>query len=94
MLGIAAKGFGPLGAHDALRRISLLRDAPASEADRALAGLSGREREVAVLAGSGLTNSEIAERLYLSPATVAFHMRNVLAKLGLRSRRELRGLSR
>lgn len=94
MLSVAAKGFGPLGAHAALRKIALLRDAPASEADRALGALSGREREVAVLAGSGLTNSEIAERLYLSPATVAFHMRNVLSKLGLRSRRELRGLSR
>ena len=92
LLGTAATRFRQLGAHAALRRISLVLDGSASAVDRSLERLSSREREVAVLAGSGLTNSEIAERLYLSPATAAFHMRNVLSKLEMRSRRELRGL--
>jgi DNA-binding CsgD family transcriptional regulator len=39
-----------------------------------------------------MTNKEIAERLYVSVTTVNFHVRNILAKLGLRSRRDLRGL--
>ncbi|WP_236609557.1 response regulator transcription factor [Leifsonia xyli] len=39
-----------------------------------------------------MTNKEIAERLYVSVTTVNFHVRNILSKLGLRSRRELRAL--
>jgi DNA-binding NarL/FixJ family response regulator len=37
----------------------------------------------------GLTNSEVAERLYISPKTVAVHVSNVLAKLGMSSRTEV-----
>ena len=39
-----------------------------------------------------MTNKEIAERLYVSVTTVNFHVRNILSKLGLRSRRDLRSL--
>lgn len=59
---------------------------------RVLAALSSREREIARLAAVGHTNREIAGRLGISPPTVAFHIRNVLSKLDLSSRRELRGL--
>ena len=51
--------------------------------------LSPREGEVADLAARGRTNREIAELLHLSPRTVETHVANALAKLGLRSRRDL-----
>lgn len=55
-----------------------------------LAGLTERESEVARLAGSSLTNREIAARLYVTTKTVEYHLGNVYAKLGITSRRELR----
>lgn len=51
-------------------------------------GLSRRELEVLRFAAEGLTNREIAARLFLSKRTVDMHVRNVLAKLDCRSRLE------
>ncbi|WP_150251420.1 helix-turn-helix transcriptional regulator [Nocardiopsis deserti] len=51
--------------------------------------LSPREAEITALAARGRTNREIADLLHLSPRTVETHVANALAKLGLRSRREL-----
>jgi DNA-binding NarL/FixJ family response regulator len=50
--------------------------------------LSRREREVLGLLGQGLTNAEIAARLYISTKTAGNHVSNVLSKLNLRSRTE------
>jgi DNA-binding NarL/FixJ family response regulator len=50
--------------------------------------LSRREREVLSLLGEGLTNAEIAARLFISTKTAGNHVSNVLSKLNLRSRAE------
>jgi DNA-binding CsgD family transcriptional regulator len=53
------------------------------------AALTPREREVAVLISDGLTNTELARRLYISPKTAAVHVSNILRKLGVASRTEV-----
>jgi DNA-binding CsgD family transcriptional regulator len=53
------------------------------------AALTPREREVAVLIRDGLTNAELARRLYISPKTAAVHVSNILRKLGVSSRTEV-----
>lgn len=54
-------------------------------------GLTSREREIAALAGSGLTSRLIADRLGLSARTVDSHLSHAFTKLGVRSREELSG---
>jgi predicted ATPase/DNA-binding CsgD family transcriptional regulator len=52
-------------------------------------GLTQREQQIAALAATGLTNREIAGRLYLSVRTVEVHVDHVLTKLGFRTRTQL-----
>jgi DNA-binding CsgD family transcriptional regulator len=52
-------------------------------------GLTRRETEVALLLAEGLSNDGLAERLFISPHTARRHTENVLAKLGLHSRKAL-----
>jgi DNA-binding NarL/FixJ family response regulator len=87
----AVDGLAALGARaDAARAAALLRRhgigaGRPSFGDR----LSPRELEVARLVAEGLTNPEIAERLFLSPATVAQHVNAARRKLRAATRTAL-----
>jgi DNA-binding NarL/FixJ family response regulator len=54
-----------------------------------LLNLTDREREVVALVGAGLSNEEIARKLYVSPATAKTHVSRAMVKLGVRDRAQL-----
>jgi DNA-binding CsgD family transcriptional regulator len=55
--------------------------------------LSAQELQVARMAAEGLSNRQIAERLYMSHRTVASHLYRIFPKLGIGSRAQLIALS-
>jgi ATP/maltotriose-dependent transcriptional regulator MalT len=57
-------------------------------------GLSPREREVIPLLNQGLSNREIAQKLFVSLATVKTHLHSIYEKTGTKSRYELFNLTR
>lgn len=65
-----------------------LRQLTAKEQDRALDVISVREKEVLALVAQGLTNKEIAEKLFISENTARNHVSRILEKLGLARRSE------
>ncbi len=87
LLATAGKAASALGVTPFVARIGELRreldDAPAA------GGLTRREREVSGLVARGLTNREIAERLFLSERTAENHVQHILTKLGLSNRSQL-----
>jgi DNA-binding NarL/FixJ family response regulator len=54
-----------------------------------MAELTDREREVTQLVGGGLSNTEIAQRLYISPSTAKTHVNRAMMKTGARDRAQL-----
>ena len=83
---------GTTHAREILARLSQRRDevgtTAARVADRPGIGLSEREIEVLSLAGDGMTNRQIADKLFLSPHTIARHLANARGKLGASNRAE------
>ena len=63
--------------------------APAAASGSGWSSLTATERTVAMLVAEALTNREVGLRLFLSPHTIDFHLRQVFRKLGVRSRIEL-----
>ena len=84
--------FAELGATpEADAALALLRTLGVRTARRgpnALGALTTREREIFALLAEGLSNREIATRLYITPKTVEHHVGHVLMKLNLRRRSE------
>ncbi|WP_306326918.1 response regulator [Streptomyces venezuelae] len=83
-----ATGQSMLDPATTARLMHSLRDPEAAKApeDERLAALSERERSVLDLIGEGLTNRQIAKRLYLSEKTVKNHISRLLGKLGVERR--------
>lgn len=85
----AAAGQAVLDSQAAARLVRAARRDPAARAERddALpAGLTEREGQVLALIAHGLTNAEIASRLYVSRSTVKTHINQIFAKTGSRDR--------
>lgn len=92
-LGTARTVLARLGARPALERceqeLAVCGLAPVRRAEAAPDLLTPRELGVARLVASGMSNPEVAAELIVSVNTVEFHLRNVYAKLGIRSRAHL-----
>lgn len=92
LAGIRAVSSGDAVVAPSATRRLLERFLPHDSADSAptdpklIAALSDREREVLVCVGQGLTNTEIAGKLFLAETTVKTHIGHILTKLGLRDR--------
>ncbi|KMS90514.1 hypothetical protein ACZ91_14980 [Streptomyces regensis] len=94
-LRLAHTAFQKLGAVPwaarAERELRAAGEATRTAADaRGVATLTPQELEIARLAASGLSNKQIAERLYVSPRTVSTHLYQIFPKLGITRRAALR----
>jgi DNA-binding CsgD family transcriptional regulator len=78
-----------------LRELGVRRRLVAAETEtNGWSAMTAAEVAVARLVAEGLTNREVAERLFVSPHTVSSHLRHVFAKLGITSRVELARVAR
>ncbi len=82
----AFERLGAKGEADAADALLRSLGAPGRTGPKRVGVLTRREQEVLRLVGLGLSNPEIAQRLFISRKTAAHHVSNVLAKLGVRNR--------
>jgi len=88
---VVARGDALLAPSITRRLITDLASQPERRSSdrRQLEGLTDREREVMCLVAAGLSNDEIAVRLFVSPLTSKTHVSRILTKLGARDRAQL-----
>jgi DNA-binding NarL/FixJ family response regulator len=88
---VVARGDALLSPSVTRRLISDIASRPERPAatGRILASLTDREREVMTLVAEGLSNDEIAARLFLSPLTAKTHVSRIMTKLGARDRAQV-----
>jgi len=90
LAAMGAEAFAERARHELLATGETVRQ-PMAEP---VSALSAQEAHIARLAADGHTNPEIAAQLFLSARTVEWHLRKIFTKLGITSRRELRGALR
>src|SRR6266498_3900358 len=78
-----------LDAQDDIEAVGEAADAKDPGPTEELGQLTEREREVMALVAEGLSNNEIAQRLFVSPATAKTHVSRAMVKLGARDRAQL-----
>ncbi|MFD0317078.1 response regulator transcription factor [Streptomyces flavalbus] len=81
--------LSPAATRSLVTRFLATPDAPSPHAPPELATLTPREREMVALVATGLSNQEIADRMYLSPFTVRAHVQRAMTKLNARDRAQL-----
>ncbi|MFI1977010.1 AAA family ATPase [Streptomyces wedmorensis] len=86
-----------MGAHGfaarAKKALKAVGEQPHAVAAPTVDHLTPQERHVARLVATGLTTKEAAAELFVSPRTIDAHLRNIFRKLGIESRRQLRGVA-
>ncbi|NUP53131.1 MAG: helix-turn-helix transcriptional regulator, partial [Catenulispora sp.] len=93
-LDCALSLFESLGAHPWSERAAAELDATQprrTPQSLASGGLTAQESKITRLAAEGLSDKQIAARLFLSPRTVGYHLSKAYPKLGIQSRKELTG---
>jgi DNA-binding NarL/FixJ family response regulator len=81
--------LSPAAAKGLIARYLAQPSATPDDASRRLDALTPREREIMTLAATGLSNDDIAEKLFITPLTAKTHVNRAMFKLGARDRAQL-----
>ncbi len=92
-LRVLAKGEIAMSRKMMSKIVEYSRNTPIPQSQNLMAKLSPREMDILVELQSGASNTQIAQRLYLSENTVKHHIRSILEKLGVENRRQAGALA-